>query len=182
MRRLQRAWKRAQHLLQEHRITHPWIDVYALAAKIPAVKGIEELGLNNDISGALLPVDDGQWLIVVNKAHAESRRRFTVAHELGHLLLHQYTTPHADRRLRLRDARSSEGSAFEEIEANQFAAELLMPREFVVRSVQKHLPTLQYEPEDDAQKEAFQDVVKDLAKRFRVSEQAMTIRLSSLFA
>ena len=179
MRRVQRAWRKAQALLREYDINQPGFDIYALARRLPAVQEVEESQLDEDVSGALVPVHQGKWLIVVNKAHAETRRRFTVAHELAHLLLHQYTVPHADRRLKLRDARSSEGSAFEEIEANQFAAELLMPRELVLEAVHGH--AFEYEPGDDAG-EAFKELVAKLAKKFKVSEQAMTIRVSSLFS
>lgn len=179
MRRVQRAWKKAQTLLRDHGINQPGFDVYALAKRLPTVQGVEESQLDEDVSGALVPVHQGKWLIVVNKAHAETRRRFTVAHELAHLVLHQYTVPHADRRLKLRDARSSEGSTFEEIEANQFAAELLMPRDLVVEAVRGH--SFEYEPGNEAEK-AFQELVGKLAKKFKVSEQAMTIRISSLFS
>jgi len=182
MRRVQKAHQKARDLLNSRRIKRPWVDVYQVASQFPGVQAVEELDLDDDISGALVPVADGQWLILVNKAHSETRRRFTVAHELGHLLLHHYSTPHADRRLRLRDARSSEGSAFEEIEANQFAAELLMPREFLLQAVDKHSRVLQHEPESDEQRRAFQQLIGDLAERFRVSEQAMTIRIASLFS
>jgi Zn-dependent peptidase ImmA (M78 family) len=94
--------------------------------------------------------------------------------------LHQYRVPHADRTLKLRDAQSSQGSAFEEIEANQFAAELLMPRDLVLKALGGQV--IEYEPDASSDSGSFKQLVKDLAKRFRVSEQAMTIRLSSLFA
>src|SRR6188474_1010378 len=131
MRRIERARQRARELLRKYDMKRAPIDAYALARQMPEVRSVEELELDDDLSGALLPVDAGKWLIVVNTLHSETRRRFTVAHEIGHLLLHQYTAPHADRRMKLRDARSSEGSALEEIEANQFASELLMPSELV---------------------------------------------------
>ncbi len=50
-------------------------------------------------------------LIFVNRAHPADRERFTVAHELGHLVMHS-------------DLRASEQA---EAEADQFAAEFLMP-------------------------------------------------------
>src|SRR4051812_8292707 len=75
--------------------------------------------MSGEISGMLVPVKLGSWVIVVNKDHPEVRQRFTIAHELGHLILHGYTTPHADRsfRVRRRDTASSDGSILEEIEA-----------------------------------------------------------------
>jgi Zn-dependent peptidase ImmA (M78 family) len=134
--------------------------------------------LDDDVSGALVPPSEGgDWVILVNKTHTVNRKRFTIAHELGHLLLHQYTSPHADRRLMLRDARSSEGSTFEEIEANQFAAELLMPREFVLKEAKG--VSVEYEMDADSE-EKLDELVNAMAGRFKVSSHAMRIRLASL--
>lgn len=180
MRRILRARRRAQSLLNELGIKRPPLDVNAIAKRIPTLEKIEEVELDDEISGALLPVEGGKWLIVVNSFHTTRRRRFTIAHELGHLLLHQYTAPHADRRMKLRDARSSEGSAQEEIEANQFAAELLMPREWVLDAVRGR--TVEYEPDEGDEEAAFEDLVKELAAKFDVSTHAMTIRLSGLYS
>src|SRR5689334_11100791 len=95
-----------------------------------------EREIPGEISGMLVPVEGAnEWVIVVAKGDNEVRKRFTIAHELGHLVLHSYTTPHADRSYKLRDARSSDGSILEEIEANQFAAELLMPERYVFEAI-----------------------------------------------
>jgi Zn-dependent peptidase ImmA (M78 family) len=68
----------------------------------------------------------------------------------------------------MRNAKSSEGSDFREIEANQFAACLLMPEHLVhekVKALKSH---------------DVEDAVKRLARTFRVSEKAMAIRLGVL--
>jgi Zn-dependent peptidase ImmA (M78 family) len=70
---------------------------------------------------------------------------------------------------RSRSSLSSEGVDPKEIEANQFAASLLMPADFVKREVK----ALQAMPLLDQH-------VAQLAKRFGVSEHAMTIRLTRL--
>jgi Zn-dependent peptidase ImmA (M78 family) len=180
MRRVLRAKQKAKELLSRHPAKGAWIDVFALAKKLPEVAAVQAMDLDDDISGALLPVSEGKWLILVNQDHAPTRQRFSVAHELGHLYLHQYRVPHADRTMKLRDAQSSQGSAFEEIEANQFAAELLMPRDLLIKALDGQV--IEYEPDNSSGAGSFKKLVKDLAKRFRVSEQAMMIRLSSLFA
>ena len=118
------------------------------------------------------------WLIIVNSEHHASRQRFTLAHELGHLLLHDYTEPHADRGyvIRFRDGRSSAGRVREEIEANQFAAELLMPRDLVLqRASALRLEYVPLDAEDDP-------AVTELARAFGVSRHALLIRLSNLLA
>jgi Zn-dependent peptidase ImmA (M78 family) len=69
-----------------------------------------------------------------------------------------------------RGPRASEGLDPKEIEANQFAASLLLPVKLVQRRVKELVgdgPLLDYH-------------VTQLAKEFAVSEQAMTIRLTTL--
>lgn len=174
MRRVQRAWRAAEQVLEEHQSYTVPVDVERLAS---AYAQVLRRRLDVDVSGALVPVDPDQWIILVNSNHAPVRQRFTIAHELGHLLLHGYSAPHADRRFRFRDARSSEGTALEEIQANQFAAELLMPRAVLRGSLE--LVDLDYAGEDEG---AFDLVVNDLATRFQVSRQAMAIRLSTILS
>lgn len=173
MRRLQRAWKAAEEVLEQAGSTELPIDIYTLAERHATVI---KRPLGTDISGALIPGPDEKWIIVVNAEQAEVRQRFTVAHELGHLLLHGYATAHADRFFKLRDARSSEGSAVDEIQANQFAAELLMPRRMLLEAT--HEQVLDHAADDGV----FDQLVEDLAKRFKVSRQAMAIRLSVIFS
>lgn len=134
--------------------------------------------LGDEISGMLVPLNEAagkrRWAILVNAAHAPVRQRFTIAHELGHLLLHGYQTAHADKnfKIRLRDTQSSQGSVFEEIEANRFAAELLMPEAVLTRMLRDH--ALEYADE------ASDGELERLAALFEVSKQAFSIRLSSL--
>ena len=63
----------------------------------------------DDISGFLYPGKPP--VIGVNKAHAQVRQRFTIAHELGHLKLHEHKQVHVDRefRVRFRSGASSRG-------------------------------------------------------------------------
>lgn len=63
--------------------------------------------------GITLFSDKAQPIIFINESIPNDRKRFTIAHELGHLVLHIRTTQELDRN--------------EEIEANQFASEFLMP-------------------------------------------------------
>jgi Zn-dependent peptidase ImmA (M78 family) len=109
-------------------------------------------------------------VIGVNSVHPEVRQRFTIAHELAHLLLHQpkfHIDEHAF--LAFRGPDSSKATKPSEVEANQFAAALLMPE----RLLSKCLLELGDHP--DAEQAIFQ-----LAKRFLVSHEAMTIRLTRL--
>ena len=102
--------------------------------------------------------------IGVNEAHPHVRQRFTVAHELGHLVF-------ADNRDLFMDFVEAETAALAEnsrqrmleTKANQFAADLLMPRQWIRDDVRLRGPELAL-----------------LARRFEVSEQAMWFRLLAL--
>lgn len=60
----------------------------------------------------------GQATIWVKAGDAPVRQRFTMAHEVGHLLLHPSGVAYRDNSFR---------GGWKEREANQFAADLLMP-------------------------------------------------------
>ena len=102
---------------------------------------------------ALQPLGDGH-AIVVRGASNERRRRFTIAHEVGHFVLHPG---------RLAPERGGAVNAawqLQEREADQFAAELLMPEDLVREAVHQHGGD-----------------VSRLADRFEVSRPAMQARL-----
>lgn len=180
MRRLNRACKQAERLLIQEKVRGPRVDVERIARKYALVVF---KSMTSDISGMLVPLGDKirgkSWAIVVNDDHAPVRQRFTIAHELGHLLLHNFVAPHADRgfKVRFRNSRSSEGSVFEEIEANHFAAELLMPRAAILKKLGSH--GLEYAPTSNTNERG---VIADLAEEFDVSQEALSIRLSNLIA
>ncbi|MEQ9163174.1 MAG: ImmA/IrrE family metallo-endopeptidase, partial [Ilumatobacter fluminis] len=111
-------------------------------------------------------------VIVVNGQHADVRQRFTIAHELGHFLLHRGRPVIVDHLTRahvnMRDETSSLATSTEEIAANQFAASLLMPTDWVTSAINSldHLSSSRQ--------------VAALASTFDVSEQAMEYRLINL--
>lgn len=126
--------------------------------------------LEGDLSGALYRGEDGRTVLGVNNWHVDVRQRFTIAHELGHLEMHSATF-YVDGFL-ARDSQSSLAIKAEEIEANAFAAELLMPRHRVLEELRGFMggeatPTMTR-------------VVSELAFRFQVSDQAMQFRLVNL--
>jgi len=123
-----------------------------------------------DLSGALYRADTGSTVLAVNDWHAEVRQRFTIAHELGHLQLHPDAL-FVDGFL-ARDGESSLAIKSEEIEANAFAAELLMPRQSVVTELNLAV--------EDGVGLDLKRVSARLATRFKVSEQAMQYRLVNL--
>jgi Zn-dependent peptidase ImmA (M78 family) len=132
----------------------------------------EESVLGDDISG-LLVVEKKRGAIGYNSGHAPVRQRFTIAHEIGHYVVHVKNSPESrlfvDRYVAFRDDESSAGSDQEEVEANAFGAALLMPARLVREEIKKH--NLDLDDEED---------LTALAKRFSVSTSAMSYRLVNL--
>lgn len=172
--------KAAETVLEEAGVSSPPVDIRDLAS---AVAHVVEKEMDGEISGMLIPIEpkvDGKgWAILVNQDHPRVRKRFTMAHELGHILLHGYSTAHADSgyKVRFRDPRSSEGSVREEIEANQFAAEILMPEGLLLeRLSEEDLEYVSLEGDEGPSK------LDPIARDFQVSQEALSIRISSLLA
>ena len=176
MRRTQRAIREAKRVLMLENVKRAPVKIEQIARKHAQIVEVE---MDDEISGMLVPVkkpvNGKSWVIVVNNDHVPVRKRFTIAHELGHLLLHGYTTPHADKgfRVRMRSNASSDGTIAEEIEANRFAAELLMPTDFLLKRLLAL--NVDYADEDDEE-------LKSLAAEFKGSRQALIIRVSELLA
>lgn len=162
-----RADAAAKALLAQFGVDEPPVDPGQLAEKLGVLVVPQQM--TDDVSGMLLRRDE-QKVIGVNQAHAEVRRRFTVAHELGHLLLHRGRPLILDTqtRVNLRDTVSSKATDREEIEANRFAAALLAPESMVRREVRQ------------AQFQTVEDLVERLADRFGMSHTAMNFRLMNL--
>jgi Zn-dependent peptidase ImmA (M78 family) len=132
---------------------------------------VESTTLGEDISGVLV-IEGGRGTIGYNAAHPSVRQRFSIAHEIGHFVLHEGHGPlFIDKKYTVyrRDPRSSSGENLQEIEANQFAAALLMPRALLRREAAE----VHFDLADEATLDA-------LAKKFDVSLQAMSIRLMNL--
>jgi Zn-dependent peptidase ImmA (M78 family) len=163
-----KADERAADLLAKANARTAPIDVEGLAREAGA-SVIRQRYERGDISGMLLR-EPGRVIIGVNSAHAPVRQRFTVAHELGHLELHRGRALIMDVpvRVNFRDHTSSLASDREEMEANRFAASLLMPADLVVALARK------------SKVHDVDGLIADLAKRFRVSSEAMSYRLVNL--
>lgn len=156
-------------LLNAAGVAKPSVDIKQLAVDQGAI--VVEEPDDEKTSGFLYRAAGSPPIIGVNASHAPTRKRFTIAHELAHLLLHTRNGVHVDYAVvKMRDARASEGKDEEEIEANRFAAEVLMPRTFL----EADLTALGPISADDEM------VIANLARKYEVSPQAMAIRLSSL--
>ena len=146
-------------LIKKH-INQPPIDIEAVVKDF----GLElvQSPLKDDVSGFIEKKTDGTYRITVNASHSETRRRFTIAHELAHYIYHRdlFGNGVADSR-----AYRSEGTPLEnanitrahELQANSFAANVLMPKSLLADRMHEKPETL--------------------ANEFKVSPAAMKIRL-----
>jgi Zn-dependent peptidase ImmA (M78 family) len=148
--RLKLQQARAEELLRRFKIATPAIDPFLIAREM----GITvEMQRGVPFSGMVSSDSEGAH-IIVNAAEVPWRQRFTVAHEIGHILLHPLGEAFRDRTFAGNE---------QERQANAFAADLLMPLWMVEPYAMKHGA--------DSQR---------IAAIFEVSEQAMNIRLGNL--
>lgn len=161
----------AEHLLEELDMLSAPVDLTAITRKLGVPVSFDVL--DDEISGFFV-VRDGRPGICVNARHHPNRQRFTLAHEIAHYRLHH--TKKAKDNLYLDKslvylrghARSGKQDA-KERDADQFAAALLMPSRLVTDYIERH----SLDPSEEI------DLYR-LTMAFRVSEQAMTIRLNEL--
>lgn len=127
--------------------------------------------LGDDVSG-LLAIQNGVGTIGYNQTEPKVRRRFTIAHELGHYELHRDKSDlFVDKEFIYRSLNSGNTAVNQQMEqeANLFASGILMPTDLVRKEVESKNIDLTSE-----------DTIKQLAKLFEVSTTAMSIRISSL--
>jgi len=159
--------EKAERLLKEVELFKAGFDIKTLAKRLNVkVVGKE---MDENVSG-LFVMSDKLPIISYNQSESDKRIRFTIAHELGHYILHSKEQPiFIDRpaKVMYRNVNSTTGELHKEREANAFAASLLMPR-LLIKDEIKNAP------------DSSEDAIEHLAKKFKVSEQAMTFRLANL--
>ena len=133
----------------------------------------EEIGIEvlyrpaESFDGALLRIRDAQrgYIVINSRIREESRRRFTLAHEIGHFVLpgqQEVSAPCKQQRIENWDADLYRP----ELEANRFAAEILMPRGIVAEFCQSSEPSL--------------ESIRSIAKLCGTSLTASAVRLITL--
>tara|TARA_R110000787_G_scaffold251197_2_gene356694 strand:+ start:221 stop:727 length:507 start_codon:yes stop_codon:yes gene_type:complete len=155
----------ARRIISELGISGPPVPVERIA-KARGIR-IQYAPLDEELSGMAF-VKDGISVIGVNAIHHPNRQRFTIAHELAHHLLHRDHLEgqvHVDKTILKRDILAHSGTDRIEVDANAFAAELLMPEDMIAQAIEGGLDIA-----DDVKLAA-------IAKRFRVSTAALQFRL-----
>ena len=130
-------------------------DVVVLALRKLDIVLIEDKA--DQVDAMLVHIPPGRPVIAVNSARPLCRRRFSIAHEIGHYILRHNSL--------LFSGSGGEGmikrDPKQERAANAFAAEFLMPKMALSREAHKYS-------------------LRGLARRYMVSMQAMEIRLKEL--
>lgn len=120
--------------------------------------------LPDEVWGMTVKLANGKVVIVVSTNQSYVRRRFTIAHELGHIILNHRTNGLS--LLELFNPSRTSSKIFQRFdrEADIFAAELLMPvNAFRVEAVRCNYDV---------------DILSDI---FLVSKEAVRIKLSEIF-
>lgn len=160
-----------RRILKEYkRYTAP-VDPYALATDMGV--DVYEVEFDDDVVSGMIQTEQGTTELFVNAYDSSRRKRFTVAHELGHILLHfsdidgEYVDSandvHYNSKVMYRNNPDlTNDERYREYEANQFAAALLMDSELIAYSWERLKS------------------VALMADLFRVSSSTMEIRLNTL--
>lgn len=137
----------ARNLLENSGVVEPPISLWKVLKYIQEKidVSIYPYDFGKKISGVLTQVDESMFAIGYNSSQSWHKRRFTIAHEIGHLLM-GHTNSMADNKCC-------------EKEADEFAAELLIPLKIL---------------KDDFKKIG---ELKPLAEKYNVSEEALCIHL-----
>lgn len=154
--------EKLENLTKDILIQHDMLKMPVDIVKILDDIGIEvyETDLTSEVSGAIkYDKDSNSFSILINKNNSHTRKRFTMAHELGHYFLHKDILQNDE--LHIDILYSDSTTELEEDDVNYFAGALLMNRMLLERLHKKIS-------------------LSELAKLFDVSVSDMTVRLDIL--
>ena len=144
----------AQKLIKEAKVREAPVSLQHIIEHIQTTRSlvVTRIEVSERVSGLLVVCKslDGEYATIgFNTNHPWCRRRFTIAHEIGHLLLEHACS------------RNEGDGSHNETEANVFAAELLMPK-IILKKDYANSPD-----------------IPTLSRLYRVSDQALSIQLMS---
>lgn len=158
--------RRAKDVLREQGLLSIPVDPVVLAKHLGMA--VHNAKFSDDNLVGMIAKKGDNVTLLVNATDPPFRKRFTIAHELGHHFLHlledgEFVDGEANlfRSPRI-DQKQMTPAQRREIQANMFAAALLMPEEELRAEYRRAKP------------------LKQIARRFNVSEEAMGIRLNQL--
>ena len=152
-----------EELTNEILFEHDMLKIPVDVVKIADDLGIEiyETELKKEISGAIsYDSKNKKFSILLNKKNSTKRKRFTIAHELGHYFLHKNILENDEIHIDIMYRDDSRN--YEEKKVDYFAGALLMNKMLLEKLYNKT------------------DSIAELSEIFDVSESAMTVRLNIL--
>jgi hypothetical protein len=181
--------RQAENILNAHYTTGIEIpvDVDLITEAHPNVHDIIPipfLEANQEVCAILVTHSTGKADILIDDGSPNcppGRIRFSMAHELGHVVLHPHLWKNIktlEDAIRLQASHSKQYDLYE-WEANYFAAAILMPQGPLWNDTQKIYANLMPQPGSNREDKATKLLVR-LANRYEVSIQAMKIRLGNL--
>lgn len=148
------ARAKARYLLREYNVSRPPVYPEGL---------VEQLGIQihyhcvDDVDFSFSLKKSDKYFVCIYISGNQGRDRWSVAHELGHIVLGHYELYPVDTIMS--DRLTDRERYILDREADIFSEELLMPAEWVVR---------------------YKQDLSDLKNLFKVSKEAMSIRLGKL--
>lgn len=153
---------KARKFIKDAGITEVPVDLARYAALVKArIETRYDLG--DDESGQTFPLG-GQNIILVNGTHREERQRFTVLHEIGHIVL-DLPSQHDGNKLTASGLVSYSRRPPEEVFCDMFAAECLLPYDFFKKDI------------DDL--DVSFDAIREIAGRYKASIPSTGSRLAA---
>ncbi len=176
--RTTRAAAQAREILDGLEVGLP-VDVEAVAERLGYP--VRWRGLSKEYRGGV-EGEVGHRVLVLNREYpfrSEGERRWAVAEELGHAIFEHGTLVASEAASHM-PILLEPPRQVQEAEAKAFAAELLMPAAAVRRAFAREQSLILRALGSDERTHAVRTVIGDLAREFRVSQQAMRIRLRDL--
>ena len=162
MSNFKKAKDQAEEILRENYITNPPVPIVELAKNYGY--DVVEIDLDPNIAGFVNMEDR---VIFVNNTDSETRKAFTIAHELGHIKLHtSELEKNPDIGILYRRPLGKKDDDEREQEANCFATSLLVPQSMYEKSVEQYKSILTEE-----------NKVELLSRLFGVSSDVIKYRL-----
>lgn len=173
----QKLFHKIQSIVRSFTLASAPIDLAKITKELN-LKVVYSDEIPNTVSGVLDCRNAESPLILINKNKSENHQRFSLAHEIGHYLLHSFDGQlHMDGNMGVffrssQDGITSSNKSYNlkiEREANVFAAELLMPKDLLESEVNSRYQSIDM------------TLVEELSKTFAVSQVAMAIRMREVF-
>lgn len=153
------------------------IDVHAIAEKCGVslkYDCIESFGstINNEMN-----FKNGKKVILINKFKPDYKQRFTIAHELGHIIL-----GHKEISYKFSDVSKYKNTIdrMNEVAANKFAVELIMPEKLVKLVLIDSIQELGFSIHQKFDENDINQLINLSSNKMRVSAQALNYRIKNL--